>query len=185
MPIKDEEGNLLYRGGIHYFADVELLRKIIHELEDAEKLEVLEFSFNKAGTLKVRDLLSGNSAREMDLKSFENTSVYFAILKNLFKGKTLPWCKDLKNLKEKLKVKGLMPRWQTLRQIQKNINLNSQIFDLLFSRENDEISLKKTKLTLKDLSGLNLNKVKITCSHKDHKGVSLSYDVKKRSLLNA
>ena len=192
LPIKDEKGNLLYRGGIHYFADVELLRKIIHELEDAEKLEVLEFSFNKAGTLKVCDLLSGNSPREMGLKSFEISSSYFAILLNLFKGKTLPWCKSLeklekleKELKKEEDLKGLMLQWQTLRQIQKNINLNPQIFDLLFSRENDEIRLKKTKLTLKDLSGLNLNKVKITCSHKDHKGVSLSYDVKKRSLLNA
>ena len=183
--IKDYQHKILGDGGIKYFADVELLRKIIHELEDAEKLEVLEFSFNKAGTLKVRDLLSVNSPREMDLKSFENTSVYSAILKNLFKGETLPWCKDLKNLKEKLKEKGLMPQWQTLRQIQKNINLNPQIFDLLFSRENDEIHLRKTKLTLKDLSGLSSGKVKITCSHKDHKGVSLSYDVKKRSLLNA
>lgn len=179
--IKDYQHKILGDGGIKYFADVELLRKIIHELEDAEKLEVLEFSFNKAGTLKVRDLLGGNSPREMDLKSFENTSVYSAILKNLFKGETLPWCKDLKNLKEKLKEKGLMPQWQTLRQIQKNINLNPQIFDLLFSRENDEIHLRKTKLTLKDLSGLSSGKVKITCSHKNHKGVSLSYDVKKRS----
>ncbi|MBU6197292.1 MAG: hypothetical protein KGO93_06995 [Cyanobacteria bacterium REEB446] len=179
--IEAYQHKILMDGGIKYFADIELLREIVHELEDAEKLEVLEFSFNKAGTLKVRDLLSGNSPRDMDLKSFENTSVYFAILKNLFKGETLPWCKDLKNLKEKLKEKGLMPQWQTLRQIQKNINLNPQIFDLLFSRENDEIHLRKTKLTLKDLSGLSSGKVKITCSHKNHKGVSLSYDVKKRS----
>ena len=189
LPIKDKNGDLVHRGGIKYFADVELLRKIIHELEDAEKLEVLEFSFNEqTGTLRVLDLLSGNSHREMDLKSFEISSSYFAILLNLFKGKTLPWCKSLeklekleKELKKEEDLKGLMLQWQTLRQIQKNINLNPQIFDLLFSRENDEIRLKKTKLTLKDLSGLNLNKVKITCSHKDHKGVSLSYDVKKRS----
>lgn len=191
--IEDYQHKILGDGGIKYFADVELLRKIIHELEDAEKLEVLEFSFNEqTGTLRVLDLLSGNSPREMGLKSFEISSSYFAILLNLFKGKTLLWGESpnkLEELEKELKkekdLKGLMLQWQTLRQIPKNINLNSQIFDLLFSRENDEIRLKKTKLTLKDLSGLSSGKVKITCSHKNHKGVSLSYDVKKRSLLNA
>jgi hypothetical protein len=94
--IEAYQQKILVDGGIKYFADIELLRKIVHELEDAEKLEVLEFSFNEdTGTLKVLDLLNGNSRREIDLKSFESASAYFAILKNLFKGKSLPWCKDL------------------------------------------------------------------------------------------
>ncbi|NBV99642.1 MAG: hypothetical protein EBR67_09090 [Proteobacteria bacterium] len=182
--IETYQQKILMDGGIKYFADIELLRKIVHELEDAEKLEVLEFSFNEdTGTLKVLDLLNGNSRREIDLKSFESASAYFAILKNLFKGKSLPWCKDTEELKKELgrDLKGLMPKWQTLRQMQKNINLDSEVFSLLFSREGDKIKLRKSKLTLQELRNLGSESISISCGHKNYKGVSLSYDVKKRS----